>query len=412
MILSTTNPQLQLPPAANSLPGMSCAYHLSQHPDKFAVTLIDSVSYCGGQAFSIPLDKHKHGASWLNQGVQGGSYIFHHTLTMFARQGYAANPVELHVSFGKGDSFWTNVYPTKLLERHQKEVKRFARMLRVVRAFEVLFALLPIKLLMKLFAFSYEFANAVALPMVALFLGTGNYTPEVPSIILERLCTSPTYGMWYPPDDKSIASNTPPMVVFPNFGNFYDDWRKDLERQGVEVRLATELTQVVERGRKGVVVRTIKRTPAQDGHNPASAWAPEDETNNADAGAVEVEERYDELVLCCLYVIDSPSLPVTAIGWRTVHANGCFLPLVPTRLNAFWARQRRGANPACSARPSSPTTSPSRTATLTTCGATTRTVSTRSRPFRASAASTCRPAASTPRSRSGPCTTSSRTSRT
>ncbi|KAF4309461.1 putativeflavin-containing amine oxidasedehydrogenase [Botryosphaeria dothidea] len=273
--------------------GMSCAYHLSQHPDKFAVTLIDSVSYCGGQAFSIPLDKRKHGASWLNQGVQGGSYIFHHTLTMFARQGYAANPVELHVSFGKGDSFWTNVYPTKLLERHQKEVKRFARMLHIVRACEVLFALLPIKLLMKLFAFSYEFANAVALPMVALFLGTGNYTPEVPSIILERLCTSPTYGMWYPPDDKSIASNTPPMVVFPNFGNFYDDWRKDLERRGVEVRLATELTQVVERGRKGVVVKTIERTPAQDGHNPASAWAPEDETSNADAGAVEVEERAD-----------------------------------------------------------------------------------------------------------------------
>ncbi|EKG11956.1 hypothetical protein MPH_11000 [Macrophomina phaseolina MS6] len=221
---------------------------------------------------------------------------------MFARQGHAANPVSLHVSFGKGDTFWTNVYPTKLLERHQREVKRFARMLGIVRALELVFALLPIKLLMKLFRFSYEFANAVALPMVALFLGTGNYTPEVPSIILERLCTSPTYGMWYPPDDKSIASNAPPMVVFPNFANFYEDWRKDLVARGVEVRLSTELTRVVERGRKGVVVRTAKRTPTADGHNPASAVAPEDETSNADAGAEEVEERYDELVLCCLIV--------------------------------------------------------------------------------------------------------------
>ncbi|KAF9632704.1 putative flavin-containing amine oxidasedehydrogenase protein [Lasiodiplodia theobromae] len=295
--------------------GMSCAYHLSQHPDKFDVTLIDSVSYCGGQAFSIPIDAQKHGASWLNQGVQGGSYIFHHTLTMFARQGHAANPVNLHVSFGKGDTFWTNVYPTKLLERHQKEVKRFARMLGIVRALELVFALLPIKILMKLFRFSYEFANAVALPMVALFLGTGNYTPDVPSIILERLCTSPTYGMWFPPDDKSIASNEPPMVVFPNFGVFYEDWRKDLVKRGVEVRLATELTQVVRRDKKGVVVKTIKRTPAPDGHNPASAWAPEDPTSNADAGAEETEERYDELVLCCLADTAKRLLGKTA-SWR------------------------------------------------------------------------------------------------
>lgn len=76
---------------------MSCTHHLAEHPDKFEVTLIDAEDYCGGQAFSIPLDKERHGASWLNQGVQGGSYIFHHTMTMFARQGHTANPVELQV---------------------------------------------------------------------------------------------------------------------------------------------------------------------------------------------------------------------------------------------------------------------------------------------------------------------------
>ncbi|GME33227.1 fad dependent oxidoreductase [Neofusicoccum parvum] len=295
--------------------GMSCAHHLSAHPDAFSVTLIDSVDYCGGQAFSIPIDKTKHGASWLNQGVQGGSYIFHHTLTAFARQGHAANPVELQVSFGKDSTFWTNVFPTRLLERHQAEVKRFARMLRVVRALELVFALLPIRILMKLFRFSAEFANAVALPMIALFLGTGNYTPDVPSIILERLCTSPTYGMWYPPDERSIASNMPPMVVFPKFSEFYEDWRKDLVGRGVEVRLSTELTQVVRRDKKGVTVRLIRRTPAPDGHSPASAWAPEDETSNADAGAQEVEEHYDELVLCCLADTSKRLLGKTA-SWR------------------------------------------------------------------------------------------------
>ncbi|KAK4186977.1 hypothetical protein QBC35DRAFT_411438 [Podospora australis] len=293
--------------------GMSCAHHLAQHPDKFDVTLIEATNYCGGQAFSIPLDKEKHGASWLNQGVQGGSYIFHHTMTMFARQNHVANPVNLQVSFGKGDQFWTNVYPTKLLERHQGEIKRFYWMLKIIRWFEIFFMLLPIKVLMKLFFFSYEFANTVALPMVALFLGTGNATPEVPTIVLERLCTSPTYGMWFPADKQSIASNLPRMVVFPNFAEFYEDWRRDLVKRGVKVRLSTEVTEVVDRDQqKGVVVKLIKRTPREDGHNTSSAWAPEEERENADADAEDTVEGFDEIVLCCLADTSSRLLGKTA----------------------------------------------------------------------------------------------------
>ncbi|KAF2643398.1 FAD/NAD(P)-binding domain-containing protein [Massarina eburnea CBS 473.64] len=279
--------------------GMSCAHHLSNHTDKFDITLIDAVDYCGGQAFSIPIDKERHGASWMNQGVQGGSYIFHHTMTMFARQGYHADPVKLQVSFGKDGTFWTNVFPTELLARHQKEIRRFVRMLKIVRWFELFFALIPIKYLMKMFFFSEEFSNTIILPMVALFLGTGNYTPEVPTIILERLCTSPTYGMWFPPDKLSVASNQPPMVVFPKFGNFYDEWKKNLISKGVDVRLSTELTEVIKRDKSGVTVKTIKRTPVPDQHNPNSAWVPQKD-GTADADAQEKKEHYDEIVLCVL----------------------------------------------------------------------------------------------------------------
>jgi uncharacterized protein with NAD-binding domain and iron-sulfur cluster len=56
--------------------GMSCADALANHPDKFDVTLIEAQPYCGGQAFSIPINKDKYGADSLNQGVQGGSYIY------------------------------------------------------------------------------------------------------------------------------------------------------------------------------------------------------------------------------------------------------------------------------------------------------------------------------------------------
>lgn len=248
--------------------GMSTAHHLSQHPEKFDVTLIDAVDYCGGQAFSVPISKEKHGASWFNQGVQGGSYIFHHTLTMFARQGYHADPVKLQVSFGKDELFWTNVFPTELLARHQSEIRRLVFVLKFMRWFEIFFALIPLKILFKMFFFSEEFSNTIALPMTALFLGTGNATPEVPSMIFERLCTSPTYGMWYPPDKLSVASNLPPMVVFPNFSEFYETWRKDLVSRGVTVRLSTEMTGVVKRDKKGVVVTMKRRSRVEDGHNP------------------------------------------------------------------------------------------------------------------------------------------------
>jgi len=281
--------------------GMSCAHHLSNHPDKFDVTIVDAVDYCGGQAYSIPLKKEETGASWLNQGVQGGSYIFHHTMTMFARNGFWADPVKLQVSFGKGEQFWSNVYPTKLLEKHAGEVRRFRTMLSIVQALEIFFALMPIKILVKLFRFSAEFANVVTLPMVALFLGTGNYAPDVPTMMLERLCTSETYGMWYPPDKHSVASNLPPMIVFPNLSDFYDTWKKNLIKRGVTVRLSTEVTRVVRRDKNGVVVKIISRTPAKDGHNANSAWVPDDvEGSKADADAQETTEEYDEIVLCVL----------------------------------------------------------------------------------------------------------------
>ncbi|KAI0808570.1 FAD/NAD(P)-binding domain-containing protein [Xylaria sp. FL0064] len=277
--------------------GMSTAYHLSQHPEKFDR--------------SLPLDKERYGASWCNQGVQGGSYIFHHTLTMFARQGYHADPVALQVSFGKYDTFWTNMFPTKLIARHQKEVARLTTMLKLMRWFEVLFALLPLRLVFKLFFFSEEFVETVVLPMTALFLGTGNATPEVPAIMFERLCTSPTYGMWYKTDRNTVVNNQPPMVVFPNFSEFYETWRKDLVSRGVTVRLSTELTEVAQRDNRGVVVKLKPRTPVPDHHNP----------NDADLDAPVRQESFDEIVLCCLADKAKEVLGRTA-SWREKRVLG------------------------------------------------------------------------------------------
>jgi hypothetical protein len=54
---------------------VACAEQLSQSPDKFDVTVIEAQGYTGGQAFSIDIDEKKYGSKWMNQGVQGGSFV-------------------------------------------------------------------------------------------------------------------------------------------------------------------------------------------------------------------------------------------------------------------------------------------------------------------------------------------------
>ncbi|ORY30790.1 FAD/NAD(P)-binding domain-containing protein [Naematelia encephala] len=269
--------------------GMACADGLARHPDKFDVTMIDAQAYCGGQAFSIPIDKSKYGSEWMNQGVQGGSYIYQHTFHHFQKLGYEAKPVELQVSFGKGDKFWSNLFPTHLVEKHAKDIKRFGTAIRWMRHLEVVFALIPIKVTLKMWGLSEEFINYMIYPSLALFLGTGNATPDLPSVMMERLYTSPTYGMWYPVDEKSLSSNLPPMVVFPESTKFYRDWQRSLEDQGVKVRLNTELTKVKSRS-PSVRVLLRSRRQSEDMHNP----------NMADQDLPETEEVFDEIVFCVL----------------------------------------------------------------------------------------------------------------
>lgn len=80
------------------------------------------------------------------------------------------------------------------------------------------------------------------------------------------------------------------MVVFPNETEFYTKWQHDLESRGVNVRLNTEVTSVIERSSKRVRVTVRGRRPQPDHHNPV----------NGDQDLPEKEEEYDELVLCVL----------------------------------------------------------------------------------------------------------------
>jgi hypothetical protein len=80
--------------------------------------------------------------------------------------------------------FWTNVFPTKLVERHTSEIKRFKTAIKIMRWFELFFALIPIKITLRMFLFSNEFINYMIYPSLALFLGWSNYPIRVVSSLM------------------------------------------------------------------------------------------------------------------------------------------------------------------------------------------------------------------------------------
>jgi predicted NAD/FAD-binding protein len=77
---------------------------------------------------------------------------------------------------------------------------------------------------------------------------------------------------------KTFLPNLPKMYTFPNLGKCYTAWATHLRKQGVEIRTGHEVTQIVSRSKKGVVIRS--RPKGAEGE--------------------EITETYDELVLAVL----------------------------------------------------------------------------------------------------------------
>jgi hypothetical protein len=265
----------------------------------------------GGQATSIPLDAKKYGASWMNNGVQGGSLvrnasilftsgqcrltnlkIFKHTFNFFQQYNHPPQDVRLQVSFGKGeDGFWTNCFPSKLVSQYSSDIKRFGLFLRVIKWTMPILGLVPISIMMRLFFFSKDFGDKMVYPLIALFLGTGNQTANVPSAIVERLFDDPNMKLWdY--DADTLLPNLPTMVTFDHLHEFYRSWREDLESKGVTIRTGTEVQTVLSRSDQGVKLR-IKGA----GSDTAS------------------DETFDEMVMCVL-ADDALRILGKAASWR------------------------------------------------------------------------------------------------
>ncbi|KAL8947506.1 MAG: hypothetical protein Q9222_006225 [Ikaeria aurantiellina] len=274
--------------------GMSCAATLIQHPEKFNVTILERMSVVGGQATSIPLDEKKHGTSWMNDGVQGGSPAFKHTLNYFRKYGHKEQEVKLQVSFGQGqDSFWTNCFPSHLVDQFSGDIKKFGKVLKIIKYTMPIIGLIPIRIMLRMFFFSKDFGDKMVFPLIALFLGTGNQTANVSCAILERLFDDPNMKLWdY--DPETLLPNLPLMVTFPHLETFYSDWAADLKSKGVTIRTNADVRAILKRNSKdGIVLQTAH-------FDPENKKSDGDGLGMQNQNPPETTETYDELIMCVL----------------------------------------------------------------------------------------------------------------
>ncbi|MCO5598572.1 hypothetical protein L7F22_052669 [Adiantum nelumboides] len=218
--------------------GMAAGYAFSLSPEKFEVKIVDKAQNVGGSAtsYQLPNEKNGHpnfGAEYINDGVQGASPVFHNTLTMFEKVlGFRASDVGMQISFGKGqETFWSNVFPSQLVDEFKEDIKKFGKVLPTIKTFEPFFALIPVDRMLKMFRFSPSFGERMVFPLVALFMGTGNQTKHVSSAIIERLFLDPNMRL-FEFSQESLLASVPHMKAFPELGRVYGLWRTRLEAAG------------------------------------------------------------------------------------------------------------------------------------------------------------------------------------
>jgi len=205
--------------------GCAAAWSLRRFPEKFEVQLWEKETVAGGQATSENIDKVN---SFINDGVQGGPYSYRNTLALHKILGFEPQPVNMKISFGKGESNWTNYSKTKLVEDLQSDIKRFGTVLKWINRFEIFFVFLPIHRVLSMCRFSDDFINLMLLPLVALFFGTGNQTPYVSSAMIARVFLDPDLRI-FDYDPELLLSQQPEMFSFQKLSNIYEKLSESME---------------------------------------------------------------------------------------------------------------------------------------------------------------------------------------
>ena len=249
------------------------------------------------------------------------------------KYGHEPQDVKLQVAFGKGkDGFWTNCFPSNLVDEFSGDIRKFGKVLKIIKWTMPVLGIVPIRIMLRMFFFSKDFGDKMVYPLIALFLGTGtslsalpfsslfchfnsecplgNQTANVSCAILERLFDDPNMKLWNY-DPETLLPNLPQMVTFPHLQNFYADWATDLRIKGVEIRTNTDVSAIKSRSSKsGVVLEITPFDPEKGKTDPKGG-----ERAGGHTGSPSTTETYDDMVLCIL-ADDAKKLLGKTATWR------------------------------------------------------------------------------------------------
>lgn len=223
--------------------GVSCAWALSVS-NTARVEIIEAEPCLGGSATTERVGEKK---VKINDGVQGGATSYRNILKIMHRCGCEPPTyLNVRVSFGKGETNWTNHTVKPIVRAHEKEIERFGTLLEKISKYEAWYAFQSIEYVLKSNKFSTSFAKRIVFPLVALFFGTGNQTPKVPAAVFARVFNDPKLRL-YDYDPKRFLSATPKMFAFPLFREMYEAIARAISKAGAQVTLNTEVTKVERR---------------------------------------------------------------------------------------------------------------------------------------------------------------------
>ena len=204
--------------------GMSAAWSLSRHPDKFDVTVCEKKAQAGGVATTEKFEVKPGVFCELNDGVQGGSSSYRNSILLHREVNFEPSPVQMRVSFGQGERNWTNYLPAESngeeIQRLEPEIRRFGRYLKIISWLEPIFIFIPIWLTARLFCLSTRFTNAMLYPLTALFFGTGNQTANVSSVLVARVFRDPDLKLFDYNSQRLLASQAD-MFAFDKLREIY-----------------------------------------------------------------------------------------------------------------------------------------------------------------------------------------------
>ena len=108
---------------------------------------------------------------------------------------------------------------------------------------------------MKVARLSREFRERMVYPLVALFFGTGNQTPNMSAAIVARVFNDPSLAL-FEYSAKRLIDSEPTNFAFRSLDTFYNQkMRPYLESRGVRILTSHRAEQVLKRNRTGVTLR-------------------------------------------------------------------------------------------------------------------------------------------------------------